>query len=387
MSSVRFVHYLFVALLGAGVHYAAVAEEKTEIELERVRSRIKDVQKQIDQARVETGQLRQELMESEIAAAGALTNLHNVKTQIEEQNVSIAGLVRQKSHYQKELTAKKQSLAEQLRVAYKIGRNDYVKLILNQEDPALVGRVLAYHNYHNRARITRINGVAKQLQDLADIERSIKRQTHALERLQSQHEKEIAQYSSFRDSRTEIIQRMREYIDQQDGELRTLRENERELAALLKQLSTEDPTTTEIFADTSPFGSLKGNLAWPVEGKLINHFGSPKRSGDLKWQGVVIDAESGTDIRTISAGKVVFADWFRNLGLLLIIDHGNDYMSLYGHNQNLLKKAGDWVRAGEIIATLGDSGGQTQPGLYFEIRKDGNPVDPIQWCRADNLAR
>jgi len=387
VSSVRFVHYLFVALLGACVHHAAVAEEKTEIELKRVRSKIKDVQKQIDQARVETRQLRQELMESEIAAAKALSNLHNVKNQIEEQNLSIAGLVQQKSHYQKELSAKKQRLAEQIRAAYKIGRNDYVKLILNQEDPALVGRVLAYHNYHNRARITQINSVAKQLQALAEIERSIERQTHTLEQLQSQHEQEIAQYSSFRDSRTEIIQRMQEDIDQQDGELRTLRENERELAALLKQLSTEEPATTEIFADTSPFGSLKGNLAWPVEGKLINHFGSPKRSGDLKWQGVVINADSGTDIRAISAGKVVFADWFRNLGLLLIIDHGNDYMSLYGHNQNLLKKAGDWVRTSEIIATLGDSGGQTQPGLYFEIRKDGNPVDPIQWCRADNMAR
>ena len=136
-----------------------------------------------------------------------------------------------------------------------------------------------------------------------------------------------------------------------------------------------------MYEDMPPFGSLKGQLKWPVAGRLLERFGSQKKGGNLKWQGVLIDAESGTRVNAVGAGKVVFADWFRNLGLLIIIDHGDGYMSLYGHNQNLLKNTGDWVMPGETIATVGDSGGQTDTALYFEIRQGAEPLNPSLWCK------
>ena len=136
-----------------------------------------------------------------------------------------------------------------------------------------------------------------------------------------------------------------------------------------------------MFEDMPPFNSLKGRLTWPVRGKLLKRYGAKKKGGDLKWQGVLIDAEAGTNVVSISTGKIVFADWFRNLGLLIIIDHGDGFMSLYGHNQNLLKNTGDWVLAGETIATVGDSGGQRDTALYFEIRKGAEPLNPSLWCK------
>ena len=378
----RLVHAVWLALLFALIGNAAIADEQTQAELESVRSKIKDVKQEIKQAQIQTRQLRDELMENEIASATTLAHLRNIKNQMRQQRLSIDSLDEQKSQYARQLTAEQQKLSEQIRTAYKIGPNNYIKLILNQEDSALVGRMLAYHNYHNRSRIAQIDTINKKLQSLADIEQSIEQETSVLEQLKQLHEENMQQYSAFRDSRNEIISRLQNDITQQGAELRMLQENEQELAALLNQLSKQEATATGIFENTTPFGDLKGKLEWPVKGKLVKQFGLPKKGdGVLKWQGVLIGAKSGANIQTVSAGKIVFADWFRNLGLLLIIDHGNEYMSLYGHNQNLLKKVGDWVEPGEIIATLGDSGGQTEFGLYFEIRKNGSPVNPVQWCR------
>ena len=122
-------------------------------------------------------------------------------------------------------------------------------------------------------------------------------------------------------------------------------------------------------------------MPWPIEGEILHHFGTTKKNNGLKWDGVLIKANQGSDVKAISNGKVVYSDWFRNLGLLVILEHGDGYMSLYGHNEALLKNQGDWVLTGETIATVGDSGGQIQPGLYFEIRKKGIPVNPVKWCR------
>ena len=142
----------------------------------------------------------------------------------------------------------------------------------------------------------------------------------------------------------------------------------------------EDESVVRNFEEITPFNQLRGKLNWPVKGDLKNRFGSLRKGGKLRWQGVRIAADSGNDVEAVSPGRVIFADWFRNMGLLIIIDHGNGFMSLYGHNERLLKKAGDWVSAREVIAKVGDTGGQQEPNLYFEIRRGGNPVNPALWC-------
>ena len=159
-----------------------------------------------------------------------------------------------------------------------------------------------------------------------------------------------------------------------------LKRQEQEINRLFSRLIDNQQDIT-VFKNFTPFAKLKGKLNWPVHGDLLTQFGGNKPNTQLKWRGVVIDAAAGIQVHAISDGRVVFADWFRNLGLLIIIDHGDQYMSLYGYNQSLLKKTGDWVLPGEAIAFAGDSGGQLRSGVYFEIRHSGTPVNPKKWCR------
>lgn len=350
-------------------------------ELEDIRTRIKDVETKIKSAQDETDKLQQELRENEVTTAETLTRLHNIEANISKKNAELEELLFEQAEHDDALNKEKEKLTHQIRSAYQIGRNDYIKLILNQEDPALVGRALAYYDYHNRARSDRINQVKQTLVNLEKIQTTIKDESAQLEELKSTHESKLSDFHQFRATRRDISTRLQKYIEAQGVELQTLQENERELGVLFQGLKKEKAVTIEMFEDMPPFNTLKGKLIWPVKGKLLKRYGANKKGGDLKWQGVLIDAETGTNVTSISTGKIVFADWFRNLGLLIIIDHGDGFMSLYGHNQNLLKNTGDWVLAGETIATVGDSGGQSDTALYFEIRKGAKPLNPSHWCK------
>jgi murein hydrolase activator len=350
-------------------------------ELENIRTRIKDVETSIKGARDETEKLQNELRENEITSAITLTRLHEIELSISDKNAELEALVFEQAEHEAALKQEKEKLKFQIRAAYQTGRNDYLKLILNQEDPALVGRALAYYDYHNKARSERIDQVKLSLINLEQIQSSIVDETNKLQSLKSDHENKLSNFHQYRATRRDIVTRLQKYIDEKGVELHTLQENERELGELFQGLKQEKAVTIEMFEDMPPFNTLKGKLSWPTKGKLLKKFGHNKKGGNLKWQGVLIDAETGTDVEAISTGKIVFADWFRNLGLLIIIDHGEGYMSLYGHNQNLLKNTGDWVLAGEKIATVGDSGGQSDTALYFEIRKGAEPLNPSKWCK------
>ena len=350
-------------------------------ELKEIRTRIKDVESRIQGARDEAEKLQKELRENEITTAQTLTRLHDFELNISNKHAELEELKFEKAEHESALTAEKEKLKHQIRSAYQMGRNDYIKLMLNQQDPAKVGLALAYYDYHNRARSERIVQVQKTLANLAEIEVSIVDQTNKLESLKQEHETKLQNFYQYRATRRDIIARLNKDIEAQGIELETLQENERELGKLFQGLEQDKAVTIEMYEDMPTFSSQKGKLKWPAKGKLLRKFGAQKKGGNLKWQGVLIDAETGTSVEAVSAGKIVFADWFRNLGLLIIIDHGDGYMSLYGHNQNLLKNTGDWVLAGEKIATVGDSGGQSDTALYFEIRKGAEPLNPSRWCR------
>lgn len=365
------------------ISYAAAEQPdaKKASELKDIRTRIKDVETRIKGAQDEAEKLQKELRENEITTAETLTRLHDFELNISKKHAELEELKFEQAEHEAALKQEKEKLKYQIRSAYQMGRNDYIKLMLNQEDPALVGRALAYYDYHNKARSERIGQVQHTLINIEQIQSSIIDQTTQLETLKAEHETKLQNFHQYRATRRDIIARLQNDIEQQGIELHTLQENERELGKLFQGLEQEQAVTIEMFEDMPPFDTLKGSLIWPAKGKLLKKFGASKKGGNLKWQGVLIDAETGTSVKAISTGKIVFADWFRNLGLLVIIDHGDGYMSLYGHNQNLLKNTGDWVLAGEKIATVGDSGGQSDTALYFEIRKGAEPLNPSRWCR------
>jgi len=202
--------------------------------------------------------------------------------------------------------------------------------------------------------------------------------------LKSQKEKTRKRQKQ-RQQRKKLLAELSDKIKNQENTLSSLENSRSRIENLLKSLGellADIPTSP---SEKEPFVSRKGKLPWPVQGPFIGKFGQPKNYGDLKWNGVLIKAELGTPVRVVSHGRVAFSDWLQGFGFITIIDHGDGYMSLYGHNESLFKQTGDWVQAGEVIATAGDSGGQPRSGVYFEIRSRGKPVNPSRWC--SNSAR
>lgn len=349
-------------------------------ELKKLRSRIQHIQSNIQEARSKSDRLYKELQRIEKAAADASQKLSEIDKKIDHSVKSLAQLNVRKASMQASLANEREQLAQQIRAAYRIGKNDYLKLLLNQENPALVGRMLAYYDYFNKARTLRINNVTDKLNSIATLERQIQSKKDSLDKLRAQQLAKLEEYTAHRQSRKKVIGKLDNFIDQQGRQLHTLQHDEQDLVELVKKLK-EAGSIVQNFEETTPFDSLKGKLTWPVKGVLTRHYGTPRKGGKLRWHGVTISADSGKDVKAVSAGRVIFADWFRNMGLLIIIDHGGGFMSLYGHNERLLKKVGDWVQAREVIAKVGDTGGQRKPNLYFEIRKGGHPLNPALWCR------
>ena len=315
-----------------------------------------------------------------MAATETSTRIQRLQQQIKEKNRELMELDKRMARQDALLSGQREQLAQQIRAAYKTGRNNYLKLLLNQQEPGRVGRILAYYNYDVQARTRRIAGINIALAEIASLEQRIQSETQALIQLQEDQEQKLVEFQSYRTSRHEITSKLQAYIDDQGAQLQILQGNEQELTKLVSELKHQE-LAIQIFEDMPPFNTLQGKLDWPVRGKITSRFGSLRKGGKLKWQGVNIAAKNGAEVKAITTGKVVFADWFRNMGLLMILDHGDGFMTLYGHNERLLKKPGDWVLAGEPITRVGDTGGQYRSGLYFEIRQSGNPINPNLWCK------
>ncbi len=349
--------------------------------LESIRIDIRELEDSIRGAGDEKVFLIRELEENEKDASRMATKLDQLNYSIAGKVQAIRDLQSQQRERQQELRVQKDSLGRQIRAAYISGRADYLKLLLNQQDPQRIGRVLAYYDYHNRQRLAGISDTQDRIRETAMLENRIRVENAALIELKQQHEAQLALLQNSREMRLAIIAKLDQYISARGEELERLHVQERELEKLIESIGDTGADPIGFFEDIAPFDTLRGTLEWPIRGNILHSFGSPKKGGDLNWQGILIEAQAGTEVKAISTGKVVFADWFKNLGLLLIIEHGDGYMSLYGHNQSLSKKQGDWVLPGEPVAVVGDSGGQARSGLYFEIRHRGKPLNPVRWCK------
>lgn len=354
-----------------------LAQADAERELEQVRERIEAVTEELDSRRSSRDAATQSLESIERELAATKRKLDELDARVAELEQRERELEAQMRAARSRLDEEREALAEQVRLSYMTGRQELLKLMLNQNDPAALGRMLVYYDYLNRARSGRIEAVGD---DLAELERLAAdsaevRQRLASLRTETASERERLQRQ--RGERAAAIERLEASIDSAGERLAALEREERRLADLVERLGE---ATAEFPVDTDePFGELKGRLTWPAPGQLANDFGSPRNGGPMRWNGVVLDAPAGTAVRAIYNGRIAYADWLPGLGLLLVVDHGGGYMSLYGHNQALYAEAGDWVEPGEAIAEVGDTGGQPEPSLYFEIRRGGEPVNPRDW--------
>lgn len=385
----RFRPFLLISLSAATVFLFGVqlsqqsnaAEAANEKALSQVRGQIDKLRKEIEKTQTLHDSVRTELRDIERAIGKVLQVMKQLNQKLAKQQRKLDELQQQRKVLKAELATQHHLLARQIQAAYMIGRQEYLKLILNQEDPAAIGRSMAYYDYFNRARLQRIDTTQATLKKLRTLEAEIETQTTALNEIKQQQlaKKEELQASSR--SRAVVVARLHDELANKEQELNRLVEDERRLQDLVTRLDRAIPDILTAPGSHKPFSRLRGQLAWPTKGKLQAVFGTRREGGRLKWNGVLIRADEGRDVRSVSHGRVAYADWLRGYGLLLIIDHGDGYMSLYGHNQSIYKETGEWVEAGEVIASVGKSGGQTQSSLYFEIRHNGKPTDPAKWCR------
>ena len=356
--------------------------EQNEQELKQLKIKIKKIRNELDEVRTLQDRIRQELRTTEVNISKRVNNLYQLKRKLRHQNKRLRKLQHQRNELNKDLDLQQELLGQQVRTSYTIGKQEYLKLLLNQESPSEIGRVLTYYEYFNQARSERIDTSKKTLISLAQIKKRIKRETKTLQKLKRQQVDEKTKLEESYKGRALVIAKLSKDIQNKDSVLQQLLENEKRLGRVLNIITDTMPDiATDIGGKRKAFRKLKGKLYWPALGKVKPLFGKPRKLASVKWNGVIIKAKQGNNVRAISHGRVAYADWLRGYGLLIILDHGDGYMSLYGHNETIKKETGDWVAPGDIIGSVGDTGGQQRAGLYFEIRHNGKPTNPKIWCR------
>ena len=361
---------------------SAIANESNHKEkLKDIQNRLENVNAEIEKSKDQVKEFQSELKKNELMAAKISEQLENIQNNILKKKDNLERLKIKKKDSQKIIDIEKKILISQIKTMYKIGKYDYVKLLLNQQNVSEITRAIAYYDYDNYARSKRIKKLKNTLIDIEKIQLTILDQTSRLESLNTTHKSKLDKFNKYRGDRLKFITEINKHIDRQGVELLLLKENEHELVKLLNKLDVHKKNKTDTLKKGFSFSSKKGELIWPINGKLLKKYGEKKKKTGLNWRGVLIESVQGSHVSAVSQGKIVFADWFRNFGLLIIIDHENDYLSLYGHNQRLLKSIGDFVQTGEKIATVGDSGGQKNSALYFEIRKGKKTLNPSLWCK------
>jgi septal ring factor EnvC (AmiA/AmiB activator) len=349
---------------------------KAEEQLQAVKSEIERVTREVEAEQMEHDRLTRELRNSELSVGKARDALLDVRHERAEGAARRAALATEKRAREAQLGENRAALEGQLRAAYLIGRQEPLKLLLNQKDPALAGRMFVYYSYFGRARAGQIRLIEDDVQRLAELDSELQAEDAKLAELEKQQRAQLNTLEQAREQRSHVLAGLEAQSHTRAQNLERLKSQQAGLEKLVRELRT----AMERFPvqGNDAFTRLRGKLAWPVSGHLLARFGDA-RAGGVHWDGVLVATERGAPVKAVCEGRVIYADWLPGLGLLAIVDHGDGYLSLYGHNERLYKAAGEHVAAGDTLAAAGDSGGSPRPELYFEIRKAGKPVDPRPW--------
>jgi len=361
----------------------AAQEAQAKQKLEQVRG---EIHKIVDAQKITSAQKNDaaaELREQELKVAATSRQLRVLDQKLSEEQAKLDELVVERNGLDAKLKDQRDALAALLRSAYAMGRAEELKLLLAQDRIDTVGRMLVYYRYFEHARVNEINGLLRDLDALALVQAAIEKETVELETARSARAAEAQQLDADRIERIRVLATLNAALKDQQTRLTALGKDEKGLLDLLEKLRDIFADIPKQIAGAEPFAQLRGRLNWPLHGKVMSGFGTSSE-GEHESHGLLIAAGSGSDVHAVSHGRVVFADWLRGFGLLIIVDHGDGYLSLYGYNESLLKDVGDWVNMNDVIATSGASGGHKAAGLYFELRYQGKPIDPKGWLKAFN---
>ena len=398
----------------------AFADQKadTQKQLEAARADVAELKKLLEQLQQEKSGVQKQLKTTETEMGELENQVKGLRQELQESEEELKRLDQEKKKLQGARLEQQRLIGIQARAAYQGGRQEYIKLLLNQQNPEKFSRTLTYYDYLAEARLAQLTAFNETLRQLANVEKDISHHQQQLQAQKGELDSRSAQLAEVRKERQQALAKLNKDYAARDQRLKAREQEQAELGRVLKTIEQtlarqareaeaqrqrelaaarekpSAPAATGKRAESGPlvssgatyggpFANAKGKLPWPVNGRLVARYGTPRgEDARTKWDGVLIGATAGSQVRAVHGGRVVFADWLRGSGLLVILDHGNGYLTLYGHNQSLLKDAGDIVKAGDPIATVGTSGGQETPALYFAIRQQGRASDPAQWCRA-----
>lgn len=355
-------------------------ETAAQQQLEGLRTQIRELTERQQVRRSERDATSRALRDQDRAIAASLRALADVDARIAAQQADIDALDRRREVLDVSLRDQRDALAKLVRSAYMIGRHEELKLLLQQDDVAAIGRVLAYHRYFQGARITEIERLQRGLAELSTVQQQLAQAGEALAASRRQRVEDGRKLDAERAERAVLLGRIDADLSSAQQRLATLGKDERGMLDLLEQLRDVFADIPRQLAGSEAFATLRGTLPAPVSGKRLAAFGSTDDGGG-RSSGMRLAAAPGTSVRAVAYGRVVFADWFKGYGLMVIVDHGDDYLSLYGYNEAVQAEVGDWVSGGDVIATSGASGGQRGDSIYFELRHNGQPIDPSSWLR------
>ena len=369
---------LLLCLPGTGFSQDQAAQ--TRAQLEQLREQISREQRRLETAQGQRGRQQTALREAEQAVARAGQELSTLDAQLAITQEALQDLEIKAREQERHTQRHRTLLQQQLKAAWRNGQQDRIKLLLNVEEAAQVQRMMVYYQHFAKARADALAEALHAMEALLDTREQINSVRIRQSQARDQQARLRDELELQRQARAEALQALNRSIGDADARLARLSEEEQALRDLLRSLDAlldDIPDASLLDAD---FAQQRGKLPPPLNGRVRHAFGSDRGTGTgQRWRGVVINAERGTPVRAIHHGRVAFADWMPGFGMLIIVDHGQQYLSLYGFNENLMKRAGDWVQAGDVLAHAGDSGGQSYTGLYFEIRHQGQPVNPAQW--------
>ncbi len=377
----------FACLLVGSTAHATQQEE-----LENLRQRISALQQDFDRTNESKSEAADALRESERNISNSNRKLNLLAQQ---QNIAGHALVQLQQHSAqlgKDLQNEQQLLSKLLYQQYLGGKQEYLKLLLNNHDPNQVSRELQYYDYIARSRAAWVKSLRSKLSKIQAVSVQTIDKTNELAELQTEEHNQRQHLENEKHLRQLTLAKFAVQLKQQRREIGKLQHDENRLSQLIDKLSKmlsrapisnqgrNDKLPDDTF-DGKPFATLKGKLVLPVKGIITNKFGTPRPDSHVAWKGLFVRAPENQSVKCVAAGRVVFADWLRGFGNLLIVEHGSGYMSLYGNNETLLKQVGDSLHGGDSIASVGNSGGNDESGLYFELRHEGNALDPIKWIK------
>jgi septal ring factor EnvC (AmiA/AmiB activator) len=408
---------IFLVLLALSWPLCAGANQadRKQSELDALKQRLQTLQQDFRNTQAHRKEAVDELRESERAISGAVRQMRQLDVERQRTQSELRALAQQTGATAERIRTQQSHLAQALKGAYQRGQGDPLKLILNGGDPNQAARDLRYLAHLSRAQHAMIDALRADLAQLDALQQQTAQKSDELAQLQAAREAEQKKLLADKRAREQVLQKLSVQIQQQQRQISNLKRDERSLTQLVQRLNrlmaqqaareaaarkaqqkraaakdaaggprrpvAVNTDTPVAFRSDQPFSRLKGALRLPVAGELMNHFGAPREGGGVSWKGLFIRAAQGTAVKAIAAGQVVFSEWLRGFGNLIIVDHGEGYMSLYSNNESLYKQVGERVQPGDAIAAVGNSGGQPDPGLYFEMRHQSRPVNPLLWVK------